>query len=634
MIGVRLPLAVFAALALTAPARAQQQQPPASPSGPAAGAQEEMDPRARAIREAYEERLRRERQQVTIRVRNATVGQVVEEFRRQTGWNIVVDYRNIPDDYRVDEFIVENEPARRALEAFAAKAELSIEDVSPTLIMLSRPPRLTFNFRDADVKVVIDMIARVSGANIIVAPDVKGSITLSINNVPWQEVLNSVVKTLGFVTVRENFGIIRIIHQDELLKQMETRVFRLRYIQPPSTYTAKVEEGKLISGRPIQPPQQIEEVLRRFVLKQTLETVLSRNAAGQVLGKLDFDPQTNSFIVRDTKVTLDRIAEIITLLDVEPEQVLLDVKFVSTTNEDLLTFGVNWDLGGQGGATVSNRILPPSTVVDPVTSQVLSGKITKLPFGFGNELHAPGEQFFLTQYDMTMTLRAFKQDRFSRLLQEPTLAVADNTEATIFVGETISYAEVRTTSNQFGGLEFSLGEAQKSPVKVGFQLFVIPKIVSDSNKVILTIIPQNDFLSGQSGVAAVPGFERFTLVSNGAPQSIDLPRISTTTLVTKLVLESGRTAILGGLVVERSTFEDRGIPILKDIPLVNYLFKQRNDTVRKEHLLIFITPRIVRSGQGPAQDLQRQLRLREEQERQELEEMRKKQQEQEKKAPK
>ncbi|HXG60200.1 MAG TPA: secretin N-terminal domain-containing protein [Planctomycetota bacterium] len=633
MIGVRLSLAVFAASALTAaPARAQQEPPPAPPAG-GAGAQE-MDPRAKAIREAYEERLRRERQQVTIRVRNATVGQIVEEFRRQTGWNIVVDYRNIPDDYRVDEFIVENEPARRALEAFAAKAELSIEDVSPTLIMLSRPPRLTFNFRDADVKVVIDMIARVSGANIIVAPDVKGSITLSINNVPWQEVLNSVVKTLGFVTVRENFGIIRIIHQDELLKQMETRVFRLRYIQPPPTYTAKVEEGKLISGRPIQPPQQIEEVLRRFVLKQTLETVLSRNAAGQVLGKLDFDPQTNSFIVRDTKVTLDKIGEIISLLDVEPEQVLLDVKFVSTTNEDLLTFGVNWDLGGQGGATVSSRILPPSTVVDPVTSQVLSGKITKLPFGFGNELHAPGEQFFLTQYDMTMTLRAFKQDRFSRLLQEPTLAVADNTEATIFVGETISYAEVRTTTNQFGGLEFSLGEAQKSPVKVGFQLFVIPKIVADSNKVILTIIPQNDFLSGQSGVAAVPGFERFTLVSNGAPQSIDLPRISTTTLVTKLVLESGRTAILGGLVVERSTFEDRGIPILKDIPLVNYLFKQRNDTIRKEHLLIFITPRIVRSGQGPSQDLQRQLRLREEQERQELEELRKKQQEQEKKAPK
>lgn len=633
MIGVRLSLAVFAALALTAaPARAQQEPPPAPPAG-GAGAQE-MDPRAKAIREAYEERLRRERQQVTIRVRNATVAQIVEEFRRQTGWNIVVDYRNIPDDYRVDEFIVENEPARRALEAFAAKAELSIEDVSPTLIMLSRPPRLTFNFRDADVKVVIDMIARVSGANIIVAPDVKGSITLSINNVPWQEVLNSVVKTLGFVTVRENFGIIRIIHQDELLKQMETRVFRLRYIQPPPTYTAKVEEGKLISGRPIQPPQQIEEVLRRFVLKQTLETVLSRNAAGQVLGKLDFDPQTNSFIVRDTKVTLDKIAEIISLLDVEPEQVLLDVKFVSTTNEDLLTFGVNWDLGGQGGATVSSRILPPSTVVDPVTSQVLSGKITKLPFGFGNELHAPGEQFFLTQYDMTMTLRAFKQDRFSRLLQEPTLAVADNTEATIFVGETISYAEVRTTTNQFGGLEFSLGEAQKSPVKVGFQLFVIPKIVSDSNKVILTIIPQNDFLSGQSGVAAVPGFERFTLVSNGAPQSIDLPRISTTTLVTKLVLESGRTAILGGLVVERSTFEDRGIPVLKDIPLVNYLFKQRNDTIRKEHLLIFITPRIVRSGQGPSQELQRQLRLREEQERQELEELRKKQQEQEKKAPK
>jgi len=623
MKGARGFLTTSLALALASVAFAQdrpQQPPPPPPPGG-----QEMDPRAKAIREAYDEQLRRERQQVTIEVRNATIAQIVEDFRRQTGWNIVVDYRNIPDDYRVDEFIVRNEPARQALTAFATKAELTIEDVSATLIQLSRPPRLTFNFRDADVKVVVDMIARVSGANIIVSPEVKGSITLSINNVPWQEVLQAVVKTLGFVTVKEAFGIIRIIPQDELLKQMETRVFRLKYIQPPPTYTAKVEEGKLISGRPIQPPQQIEEILRRFVLKQTLETVLSKNISGTVLGKLEFDPLTNSFIVRDTKVVLDRIGEIIALLDVEPDQVLLDVKFISTTNDDLLTFGVNWDLGGQGGITVSSTILDPSTFTTPAGTPV-SGKITKLPFGFGREAGTGKDQFFLTEFDMNMTFRAFKQDRFSRLLQEPTLAVMDNTEATIFVGETISYAEVRTTTNQFGGLEFSLGEAAKSPVKVGFQLFVIPKIISDTNKVILTIIPQNDFLSGSSGLAAVPGFERFSLVSNGAAQVIDLPRIATTTLVTKLILESGRTAILGGLVVERSTYEDRGIPILKDIPLVNYLFKQRNDTIRKEHLLIFITPRIIKSGSGVSESLKKQLEMRVADERREAEERMKKEQ--------
>lgn len=615
MNGVRVGFTMLAVLAAATALRAQDAKPPATP--------QEQDPRARAVREAYEEQLRRDRQEVTIKVRNASVDQIVDEFRRQTQWNIVVDRRNIPDDYRVDEFIVEAEPARKALEAFAIKAELSVEDVSASLIMLSRPPRLTFNFRDADIKVVIDMIARVSGANIIVSPDIKGTITLSISNVPWTDVLNAVMKTLNYTTVKETFGIIRVIHPDELLKQMEIRVFPLKFIQPPSTYEAKVDQGKLIEGRPVQPASSIEEIQKRFIMRRTLETVLSRTAAGKILGTLDFDPQTGVFIVRDTKQVLDKVAEIIAILDIEPQQVILDVKFISTSNRDLLQFGVNWNLGGAGGITVTNQILPPTRFVDPLGAN-RDGKITKLPFGFGKETGGVGQdQLFLTRYDMEMIFRAFKQDRFSRLIQEPTLAVIDNKSATIFVGETISYAEVNTTTNQFGGLQFSLGEASNSPAKVGFQLWVTPKIVTELNKVILDVIPQNTFLSGTSPDAAVPGFTRFQLVSNGAAQAIDLPRVSETTLLTKLIVDSGRTAVLGGLVVERSSFQDEGVPVLKDLPLVNYLFKSRSDDVTKENLLIFITPRIVRSGRGLSDSFQQLLKVREDMERREFEKMRK-----------
>jgi type IV pilus assembly protein PilQ len=611
MRGARLWLALL--LGLSAPLRAQEVAPPGST---------QEDPRARAIREAYEEQLRRERQVVSMDFKNAPVDQIIEEFRRQGGINIDVDRRNFPEPFVIDEFKVVNEPLMRALQAFSDKSEIAMESLSSSLVRLSRPPRVTFNFRDADVKVVIDMIARVSGANLVIAPEVKGFITLSINNVPWNEVLSVVVKTLGFTTVKENFGIIRVIHPQELLKQMETQVFRLKYIQPPPIYAAKMEEGKFISGRPIQPPTQIEEILKRFVLKQVLETVLSKDAGGRAIGRLDFDPQSLTFVVTDTKVVLARIEEIIQLLDVEPRQVLIDIKFVSTTNEDLLTFGMSWNFGGEEGAGIRNTVLDPSSFVDP-TGATRTGKITKLPFGFGKEVGTPGDQYFLSEFDMIMTFRAFKQDKFSRLIQEPTLAVVDNMEATIFVGETISYAETKASSNQYGGLEYSIGEASKSPVKVGFQLFIVPKIVQETNKVILTVIPQNEFLSGTT--SPLPGFERFILAgagSGGSTASIDLPRVSTNTILTKLLLESGKTAVLGGLVVERSNYLDSGIPILKDIPLVNYLFKQRSDTIRKEHLLVFITPRIVRSGSGPSDQLKEMLRQREETERREFEQMR------------
>jgi general secretion pathway protein D len=247
-----------------------------------------------------------------------------------------------------------------------------------------------------------------------------------------------------------------------------------------------------------------------------------------------------------------------------------------------------------------------------------------MPFGLGSQVKAPGQQLFLTNYDMTMLFRAFKTDVFSKIIQQPQLAVVDGTEATIFVGETISYPEVKTTTNQFGGLEFSLGEAGKSPVKTGFQLFVIPRIVSDANKIILMVIPQNEFLSGPSTGAAVPGFTHFSLVSNGATQSIDLPRVNQTELVTKLVIESGRTAVLGGLVVERANYADNGIPVLKDIPLINYLFKQRTDEINKDYLLIFITPKIIRRGRGPADSLRDLLKLREEEEQRSYEESKRK----------
>src|SRR5262249_38419985 len=155
---------------------------------------------------------------------------------------------------------------------------------------------------------------------------------------------------------------------------------------------------------------------------------------------------------------------------------------------DLLQFGVNWSLGGENGLTITSQFMNPSTSTFP-DGQTRNGRISKLPFGLGSQVKAPGEQLFLTNYDMSMVFRAFKNDRFTRLIQQPQLAVTNNTEATIFVGTTTSYAEVRTTTNQFGGLEFSLTEAAKSPVKTGFQLFVIPRIVSEANKVILTIIP-------------------------------------------------------------------------------------------------------------------------------------------------
>ena len=364
----------------------------------------------------------------------------------------------------------------------------------------------------------------------------KGQITLSINNVPWNEVLNAVVKTLNFTTVKESFGIIRIIHPDELLKQMEVRVFQLKYIAPPSTYQAKVEEGKTLKGQPLQSPTSIVDLLRRFVLAQTLKTVLSTDSGHRVVGTLNFDPQTNVFVIRDTKLVLDRVGEIIELLDREPEQVILDMKFISTTNKDLLQFGVNWSFGGRDGAQVGTRFLPVPASTDARAS---SGRISLMPFGWaaGERARQPSPDELRDEHGVP----GVQERPVLRLIREPTLAVVDNTEATIFVGgtrctpksgprRTSSAAEFRARGWQVPGQGTS---CSSSPHRERRE--------------------QGHSRSSAERVPVGPVERRGGPDSpdradvQQQPADIDLPRLAQTQLFTKLVLESGHTAVLGGL---------------------------------------------------------------------------------------
>jgi type II secretory pathway component GspD/PulD (secretin) len=619
-------MALFLAAVLataTLPARGQDKQDPKE-----SRTAEEM--RREALQKGLEAQLKGDQIRVTIVLKNATVQEGVDQFRRQvSGQNFVGNYDNFPEEYRIDEFIVKDMPWRDAFDAFLAKTQMMLDEEKPGYLRFSRPARVTFALKDADIKSVVDLIARISRANIVLAPNVQGKITLSVNDVPWNVVLETVVRTLGnYTVVRERFDILRIVHENELKKQMEQRLFRLTYLTPPASYKAKFVPNNQVIGSTPQAANTIAEAVKQFTLIDLIKSMLTRagdGATGAVLGRVDYDINSNSLAVTDTKVVLDKVEEVIKVLDVEPDQVIVDVKFISTTNDDLLTFGINYASGGEDGITLSTRPLAPIPPYSAAGASGLGvGQVTRLPWGLGSEIQG-ADTFFFTNYEVVATFRAFKRDRFSKLIQEPSLSILNNTEATIFVGETISYAESRAQTNQFGGLEFTIAEGGKSPVKVGFQLMVIPRILRKENRVLMTVIPQNEFLTGTSPDAAVAGFEHFELQglgANGSTVSIDLPRIASSTLLTRLMVENGRTAVLGGLVTERITYEDKKIPILGDIPLINPLFKQRSDSVRREHLLVFITPRIVRGAAESEKALRAQLRELEDLEKKRLDEMR------------
>ncbi len=220
------------------------------------------------------------------------------------------------------------------------------------------------------------------------------------------------------------------------------------------------------------------------------------------------------------------------------------------------------------------------------------------------------------------TLRMLQQDVSSEVIQAPKIVALDGVPATIFVGETIRYAEAKSEQGQAGGLQLSIQEASSSPVEVGFQLLITPHIIPGTERIMLEVIPKETSLSGTGDSALAPqGFEVFTIGAAGLEGSIALPRTRSSTMVTTMMLDSGQTAVIGGLTTDSDTESESRVPLLSRIPLVGELFKYRSHNRDRRSLMIFLTPTIVHSREDQELLLQQELGRRREALADEIEDM-------------
>jgi general secretion pathway protein D len=318
-------------------------------------------------------------------------------------------------------------------------------------------------------------------------------------------------------------------------------------------------------------------------------------------------------------------------LDVEPAQIFVDVKFVSTTNTDLLNLGVDYgDAGPQvslsGGAIpitfpfdlgkggFEDGMIANTTGTGPFADPTLNAGSTQIPDTiFGS----------LSFTEVTATLRLLQRDTKSEVIQAPKLITLDGNAGTIFVGETIRYAEAKSEQGQAGGLQLSVAEASGSPVEVGFQLLVRPNVIPGTEKMVMEVIPKETSLSGTGSSAFAPaGFDVFTVGAGGSAGSIALPRTRSSTIVTSMMVESGRTVMIGGLSSDSDTQTKTKVPLLGDIPLIGELFKHKNNSRERRSLLVFLTPTIVRSSEDSQRLLQQELKRRRGELKKELDELR------------
>jgi type IV pilus assembly protein PilQ len=560
-----LAWAVLPALALGAPALAQDNDPGKGPGD------------------------------VTIDVVERPLKDVVAYIQDRTDVNIVLskEAEDIPVTAKL-----KNLPWREALEVLAERAGAQLDERSSNLIRVEKPPRVTFEFDNAPVRTVIKAIADTANANIVVGREVDGTVTLTLTDIPWRVALDTICKTLGFAVVQEERGILRIVDPASLKAQLETKVFRLKFVRPQAAYRPIIETQ--VSVKNVEAlSDKADEVEREFRLLNAFQQTVAPE------GSVTYVRESNSLVATGTTPKLDALEKLIARVDIEPAQVFVDLKFITTTNTDFLDVGLN---PGENGLAINATF---GSMLHDLPFRIGKGGFEDhlSPYrGTGDYKYGPAPitdsaaAFTFGTLDFTQTqlaLNLIKTDQKSRIVQAPKLIALDNQEATIFVGDTIRYARTQATSNQSGGLEFSIDEAENSPVQVGFQLLMIPHVIPDKDQIMMTVIPQQRALSGPDD-----GFRRYTTGAGGTtgPQELLLPQERSATVVTSVKLDNGHTAVIGGLLADTETKTVNKIPILGDIPVLGYLFKGETNDKKQGNMIVFLTPRIVRD-QRQMQDI-------------------------------
>ncbi|MHC5011216.1 MAG: type II secretion system protein GspD [Planctomycetota bacterium] len=538
---------------------------------------------------------------VTMDVQDAVFGTVVTDIiQPRTRVNIIV----APEaaEQRVTLRVIDLHWVQ-ALDAMVERIGGVMVRKAVNLLRIERPRPISFAFTDEDIRKVIGAIADYASANVIISPEVQGTITLTLNETPWRESLEQVVTTLGFALVEEDYGILRVIPIDQLI--LETGYHRFRYIRPPVPYKGVIATqgggtgsgasgasgggaggggssgSEIVQSNVYVPSDDPNELEANFPIIEALRSIVAPEN-----GEVRYIPSQNTLIFRGTRPRLEEVRRTLRELDVEPPQIFIDMNFVITANQDALNIGLNAGTNGLEigyvGADILHMLPFNLGGGGGDVADAISG--TSFPSPAGSSFNYGR----LTTSQTNMLFSLLQRDTSTRIVQAPKILALDNQEATIFIGESVRYARTTAATNQNGGLTFSVEEDPNSPVNVGFQLLVIPNVIRGEDKIMMTVIPTRRALNGTT--SPIIGFDRFEL----GGETIDLPRVQSTTLKTAMILRDGQTAVIGGLLEDNTRESVDKIPIFGDLPLIGLAFQGKSSTKTTEHLLITITPRILR----------------------------------------
>jgi type IV pilus assembly protein PilQ len=425
--------------------------------------------------------------------------------------------------------------------------------------------RLTLNFQDIDVRSVLQLLADTSGQNIVVSDSVAGNLTLRLQNVPWDQALDIVLRTKGLDKRRQD-NVIIIGPTEELATREKAELAAHKEVQelsPTHTEFMQVNYAK------------VGDLAKLIKTNNAKDSMLSPR------GSISTDERTNTLLVQDTSDKLADIRRLVQTLDVPVKQVLIEARIVivsDTFEKDLgVRFGVSTSRpNGPGGLlAVSGNGLGANQIVNTAgTAASASLPATTLDNRYqvntpaANSNGSIGVSLLGGSYIVDLELSAAQNEGKSETISSPRIITANQKQATIMQGVEIPYQESASsgaTTTQF-----------KDAV---LKLKVTPLITPD-NRVILDLDVSDDSV-GQQVTSATGG---------------SVPSIDTRQIITQVLVNDGQTVVLGGILDTTKSRTANKVPFLADIPVLGYLFRSTTDINNKTELLIFITPKILREG--------------------------------------
>ena len=457
-----------------------------------------------------------------------------------------------------DQYVVEVAPRHKAANAPEDKPVYTGE-------------RLTLNFQDIETRAVLQLLADASGQNIVVSDSVNGNVTLRLQNVPWDQALDIVLRTKGLDKRR----------QDNVI------------IVAPQAELAAREKAELAARKDVQElaPLRSEYLQVNYAKAQDMAALIKTqtNSLLSPRGSVAVDERTNTLLLQDTTDRITDIRRLVATLDIPVRQVLIEARIVIVNNDFQRDLGArfgftNYQKNGQTGlVTTTGTAAGTDQAIGSALQNVQStGSIypISVPTGstaaqrynvnlpVGNPAGSIALGILGSNFIVDLELSAAQAETQANIISSPRVITANQKEATIEQGVEIPYQQ--SASSGATTIQFK---------KAVLSLKVTPQITPD-NRIILDLDVKDDSV-GQ------------VVVASGGE---NVPSIDTREISTQVLVNDGQTVVLGGILQTTQREDDTKVPYLGDIPVLGHLFKNTKHQDDKDELMIFITPKIVREG--------------------------------------